>query len=99
MLRYSNIEIQTRWDGKRVYKSTQYPIIVPQTSDLQVISNESDQLDDLAYKYYGDPTLYWIIARTNNLGKGRMSIPPGLTLRIPIDFNGIINEFNRLNSK
>ena len=99
MRRYDNIEIQTRWDGKRVYKSTQYPVIVPQPSDFQVISNESDQLDDLAYKYYSDPTLYWIIARANNLGKGRMSITPGLTLRIPIDFNSIVNEFNRINKK
>ena len=98
MKRYDNIQTTTRWDGKRVYKSVDYPVIVPQSTDVQVVSNESDYLDALAYKYYGDPTLYWIIARANNLGKGRLSVPYGLTLRIPIDVNGIVNEFNKLNS-
>ncbi len=97
MRRYDNIPVQTRWDGKRVYKTTEYPVIPQQASDLQIVSNETDSLDTLAYKYYGDPTLYWIIARANSIGKGRMSISPGLTLRIPIDVNGIVNEFNRLN--
>lgn len=98
MKRYDNIDIDKRWDGKRVYKTTYYPIINPAPSDVTVVSNEGDFLDTLAYKYYGDPTLYWIIARANNLGKGRMSVPEGLTLRIPVDVNGIVNEFNRLNS-
>jgi nucleoid-associated protein YgaU len=97
MRRYNNTTTDTRWDGKRVYKTTSYPFIAPASTDLQVISNEADYLDTLAYKYYGDPTLYWIIANINNLGKGRMSVPPGLTLRIPIDVNGIIDKFNKMN--
>lgn len=98
MIRYSDIPVQTRWDGKRVYVTANYPIIPVQDTDVQVVSNTEDTLDSLAYKYYGDPTLYWIIARANNLGKGRMSVPGGLTLRIPININEIIHEFNRLNS-
>ena len=98
MRRYSNIPITTRYDGKRVYKSTIYPPVPPSPTDLQVICNEGDFLDTLAYKYYGDPTLYWIIANVNNIGKGRMSVPAGLTLRIPTDVNGIINKFNNINS-
>lgn len=98
MKRYSNIPTGTRWDGKRVYKIVQYPIIPISTTDVFIVSNEGDFLESLAYKYYGDPTLFWIIACANNLGKGRMSVPSGLTLRIPVDVNGIINEFNRLNS-
>ena len=98
MRRYSNIPVQNRYDGKQVYKTTIYPPVAPSTTDLQIVSNETDYLDTLAYKYYGDPTLYWIIAVANpGLGKGRLSIPPGLTLRIPIDVNGIINQFNNLN--
>jgi nucleoid-associated protein YgaU len=98
MKRYDNISIDTRWDGKRVYKSVDYPIISPSPSDVIVISNEGDFLDTLAYKYYGDPTLYWIIARANNIGKGRMSVQEGLTLRIPADPISIVHEYNRLNS-
>lgn len=98
-MRYDNIPIATRWDGKRVYKSVEYPVIIPQDSDIQVVSQETDYLDTLALKYYGDPEKYWIIARANALGKGRLSVPPGLTLRIPVDVSGIMAEFNRLNSK
>lgn len=98
MKRYSQIPIQVRYDGKRVYKSTIYPPVPSSQSDILVVSNETDYLDTLAYKYYGDPTLYWIIANANNIGKGRMSVEPGLTLRIPTNVNDIINKFNRLNS-
>ena len=98
MKRYNNIPVQTRYDGKRVYKTTTYPVIVPSDSDIQVISNEGDYLDTLAYKYYGDPTLYWIIANANKIGKGRLSVQAGLTLRIPINVNDIVDQYNRLNS-
>ena len=98
MIRYSDIPVQTRWDGKRVYVTVNYPIIPVQDTDVQVVSNTEDTLDSLAYKYYGDPTLYWIIARANNLGKGRMSVPAGLTLRIPMDISQILAEYNRLNA-
>lgn len=98
MKRYNNIPIQSRYDGKRVYKTTTYPVIQPSDTDLQVVSNEGDYLDTLAYKYYGDPTLYWVIATVNKIGKGRLSVTPGLTLRIPTDINSIIDQYNRLNS-
>ncbi len=98
MIRYTNIGIQTRFDGKRVYKTTTYPVVIPSSNDIQVVSNEGDYLDTMAYKYYGDPTLYWIIANVNHIGKGRLSVQPGLTLRIPVNVNEIIDQFNRLNS-
>lgn len=98
MSRYDNISIQTRWDGKRVYTSVEYPTIVPQDSDIQVVSQESDYLDTLAQKYYNDPEKYWIIGRANRLGTGRLSIPPGIILRIPLDVSGIMAQYNQLNS-
>jgi len=99
MKRYDTTEVISRWDGKRVFVTTQYPIIEPQDSDVIIISNDSDYLDNLAYKYYGDPALYWIIALVNNLGKGRLSVPVGLQLRIPSNINNIIVQFNNLNSQ
>lgn len=98
MTRYDNTLTSTRWDGKRVYLTTLYPYIPPQSTDLQIITNEADYLDALAYKYYGDPTLFWILAVANNLGKGRLSVPPGLTLRVPININDIISQFTQMNS-
>lgn len=98
MKRYGFNNISTRYDGKRVYTSTIYPPIYPSTTDIIVVSNEGDFLDSLSYKYYKDPTLFWIIALANNLGKGRFSVPPGLSLRIPTNINDIINQYNKLNS-
>lgn len=99
MKRYNTTKVVPRWDGKRTYLTTRYPIIQPQDSDAIIISNESDYLDSLAYKYYGDPSLYWVLALVNNLGKGRMSVPPGLQIRIPQDINSIITRFSSLNSQ
>jgi nucleoid-associated protein YgaU len=98
MRRYDNVPVQTRWDGKRVYKTTSYPAISSQDSDVIVISNDGDYLDTLAVRYYGDPTLWWVIALANNLGKGRLSVPGGLSLRIPTNINGLIDQFNKLNA-
>lgn len=97
MRRYSTNAVQTRWDGKQVYKSTVYPTVKPAASDLLIIASETDHLDTLAQKYYGDPTLWWIIASVNNVGKGRLSVEPGTQLRIPLDILPIINQLKSLN--
>ena len=98
MKRYNTTPVIKRWDGKRTYTTTRYPVINPQDSDAVIISNETSQLDTLAYTYYGDPTLWWVIALTNSLGKGRLSVPAGIQLRIPTNINSIINQFNSLNT-
>lgn len=97
MKRYSNVPTFLRFDGKRVYKTTSYPTILPDDTDIIITTDETQYLDTLAFKYYGDPTLYWIIALVNNLGKARMSIPGGLQIRIPTKINEIVNKFNVLN--
>jgi hypothetical protein len=98
MKRYESTQVKNRWDGKRVYFTTQYPVINPRDSDIIIISSDADYLDSLAYKYYGDPTLWWVIALVNNIGKARMSVPPGLQLRIPTSINEILVNFNSLNA-
>jgi hypothetical protein len=97
MIRYDTTPVIPRFDGKRVYTTTYYPVIQPQEDDVIVISNEADYLDNLAFTFYNDPTLWWVIALVNNLGKGRMSVPPGIQLRIPANVNQIINDFYNLN--
>lgn len=98
MQRYANISTVRRWDGKNVLKTTYYPDIPFKDSDIYVVTNDGDYLDILAYKYYKDPTLFWIIALANNIGKGRMSVPSGIQLRIPTNIANILSEFDRINS-
>jgi len=98
MKRYINVDQFKKWDGKNVFKTTYYPDIPVSDDDIYIVSNETDYLDTLAYKYYKDPTLWFIIALANNIGKGRMSIEPGIQLRIPTDIAPILSEFDKLNS-
>ena len=98
MRRYSNIPQSERWDGKKVFNTTHYPDIPVKDSDFYVVSNETDSLDTLAFRYYKDPTLWWIIALANNIGKGRMSVEGGLQLRIPVDISSILSDYDKLNN-
>lgn len=98
MKRYNNTQQTTRWDGKRVFKTTHYPEIPLSDTDLYIVTNDTDYLDILSLKYYRDPTLWWVIALANNIGKGRMSVPSGVQLRIPSDISRILSEFENLNN-
>lgn len=98
MKRYNDIHMKSRWDGKRVFVTTHYPEIPVADNDIYIVTNDTDYLDTLAFKYYSDPTLWWIIALANNIGRGRMSVEGGLQLRIPVDVQKILSEYDRINS-
>lgn len=51
--------------------------------DTQILTQEGDRLDVLAKEYYGDESLWFVIAKQNNLGKGSLNVPAGIILRIP----------------
>jgi hypothetical protein len=98
-MRYDkSVNIKKRWDGKRYFGTRLYPNIPVTSSDMYVVTNESDTLDNLAFKYYKNPSLWWIIAQANNIGKGKLSVPAGLQLRIPINVTTILNNYTVLNS-
>ena len=98
MNRYSLTQTDTRFDGKRVYKSLIYPKIYLDELDTYIVTNETMYLDVLAHKYYKDVSLWWIIALANNLGKGRLSVEGGLQLRIPGNIARILNDMRHINS-
>jgi phage tail protein X len=69
-------------------------------NDIYVITDFGDRLDLLAYQFYQDVTLYWIIsaANPNSVRFGSIFIPQGTQLRIPTNINEIINSYNNLNN-
>jgi hypothetical protein len=97
MDRYTNIEIKKNETNKRVYKTTLYPKIEVDENDIYIYPNTEDRLDLLAYKYYGDPSYWWIIAHANHIGKGTMKVVSGNQLRIPQNLNKIFSDFKKLN--
>ena len=58
---------------------------------------DGDRLDSLAYKYYNDVTLWWVIAKANGL-KGKPALSAGEVIRIPANITNIIEKFNNLNN-
>ena len=89
--------VTNRYDGKQVFFTTRYPIIPVSNSDIYITASSEDFLDSLAFKFYKDSTLWWVIAQANNI-KGTMKPKIGQQLRIPKNIDSIIARFNRANS-
>ena len=51
--------------GLRYKVTNNYPEIPLSSDDIYVITNFGDRLDLMANQFYGDSTLYWIIASAN----------------------------------
>lgn len=70
-----------------------------QNQDVYIVSKMGDRLDNLAYDYYGDISYWYVIAIVNNLGRGTITVPPGIVLRIPYydDITGIGALFQQYN--
>ncbi len=96
-MRYQFTPTEKRWDGKNVYRTTYYPDIPESFDDFYITVSESDYLDSLAKKYYGDETLWWIIARANNLPGYKLSVNTNRQLRIPANVSVIMNRLKEIN--
>ncbi len=96
--RYDNNQVLFTTQGKPYVKSKVYPNIPLSTSDIYVITTIGDRLDSLAYAYYNDINLWWIISvANNNVTKGSMFPIPGTQLRIPLDVSNINQLYNQFN--
>lgn len=96
--RYAYSKIQIENETKKKYLgSIIYPKIKATDNDLYVISESTDRLDLLAHKYYGDKTLWWIIAVANNINDASFYVKEGLQLRIPSNLSKILNDLEKLN--
>ena len=52
---------------RQVYTTTVYPKIERKPDDVFIETRIGDRFDNLAHEFYGDVTMYWIIAKANNL--------------------------------
>ena len=82
MARYNSTKISSK-DKKNYYNTTIYVKVPKSDTDRYFIAQEGDRCDNLAFRFYGDASLWWFIAKVNNLTT--MNIPAGTSLRIPID--------------
>jgi nucleoid-associated protein YgaU len=82
-------EFSTKTEENKSEKTTKRleSYIIPQVEfsadDVYIYARQGDRLDNLAYRYYNDQSLWWVIAKANNIGKGTWFVNPGILLRIP----------------
>ena len=99
MDRYDNATIETSRTGNQYLKQKFYPNIPLSATDDYVITTIGDRLDTLAYSYYRDSTLWWVISMANNnVTKGSLFPEPGTQLRIPTNLNAVLLLYNQYNT-
>lgn len=96
-LRNTNENVGTL--GTQYYRPNFYPEIPLSETDIYVITDFGDRLDLLANQFYGDVTLYWIIAAANpdKISFGSLFINEGTQLRIPVNTSEVIRSYKLLN--
>jgi hypothetical protein len=96
--RYQNIEVvKNKQLGSRFYTNNIYPDIPYSNEDSYVITTLGDRLDLIAFDFYGDTSLWWIIASANALPGDSLYLEPGLQLRIPVNLSSILNNYKSIN--
>ena len=71
-----------RVGNKNKFNTTTYLKVPERNDDMYFIAQEGDRCDNLANRFYGNPQLWWFVARVNHLKT--MNIPAGTSLRIPV---------------
>jgi hypothetical protein len=96
--RYQNIPA-TKYNitGSEYYQTNVYPTVQPTDTDYYVITTVNDRLDLLAFDFYQDSSLWWIIASANALPGDSIYPPVGIQLRIPTNIQSILNTYNLVN--
>jgi hypothetical protein len=84
--------------GSLYYRTNVYPTIEPTDADYYVITTMEDRLDLLAFDFYQDSSLWWIIASANSLPGDSIYPPIGIQLRIPTNLQTILNSYNIVNN-
>lgn len=81
--RHRFVEKYRDWMDGVLYRGTRsnMEFKVKETDVFHVIA-EGERLDSLAYHYYADPALWWVIADANDI-KNPLRVEVGKRLRIP----------------
>lgn len=83
MSRYTTTPTIKDANGKQRKATTIVPTIPVSAADTFIKTTSPERLDKLAYTFYEDTTLWWVIAAANGIGKGTFIIPANTNIRIP----------------
>ena len=105
MNRYADVKLfrtlnnNLRNKGLTYKNSAKYPVVPQQENDIYAITEWGDRFESLAFQFYGDVTLWWIIAiaNPNIVDFSSIFLPIGSQIRIPQNISPIIDSYNELN--
>ena len=97
-MRYDTAKVKKDKNGTRYYKPTVVPNVPIKDSDIFVYPIYGDRFDTIAQRYYNDSSLWWIIAKANELSKGQISADPLKKIRIPTEIDDILESVQKTNS-
>ena len=102
MGRYTKLDIlfnQEINEDKRHQKIPKYPVIPLAETDIYIITNQGDRFDLLAQQVYKNINHWWIISIANQtLPQNGLFIAEGTQLRIPVNIQNILSQYNELNN-
>ena len=55
---------------------------------FEVVIQESQRLDHLAFEYLGNARHWWVLAALSDIGWG-MQVPPGTIIRVPTNIQAV----------
>lgn len=70
-------------DGVTFWDLLELPDILPQPDDTFYRVQGTDRIDLLAFGFYGDPVLWWVLAAANDMELLPTDLNEGDVLRIP----------------
>ena len=105
MNRYADVKLfrtlnnNLRNKGLTYGNSAKYPVVPQQENDIYAITEWGDRFESLAFQFYGDVTLWWVIAiaNPNIVNFSSIFLPIGSQIRIPQNISPIIDSYNELN--
>jgi nucleoid-associated protein YgaU len=84
--------------GVDYWELPEYPTVDPANDDILYTVSRKDRIDKLADRFYGDPTLWWIIALANDFRLLPTDMRENMQIRIPNGkrvFTEILRSANR----
>lgn len=97
MERYEQASIRENNENESFYETQLLPDVPRRPEDIIIETEAGQRLDRLAFRYYDDAKLWWVIAAANNLGRGDWTVPPDTRLRIPQNLSEVSSEIERIN--
>ena len=74
-----------------------FPSVPRSPTDLVLTLESETRMDQLAFEYYGDAKLWWIIAGANDFSEANFVLSSGVQVRIPQDISAVLSRIEKVN--